>query len=143
MADRDPSTPDAAAVIAANKSFYRAFAERDQDAMAALWAEHAPVACVHPGWPALVGREAVMESWRRILDNPSAPEVACRAEQVVFMGGIGMVLCEELLPGVRLAATNLFVAEAGRWRMVHHHSTPMAGTAPVQAERREPGRRLH
>jgi ketosteroid isomerase-like protein len=135
---------DTAAVIAANQSFYRAFAGRDLPAMTALWAEGAPVACVHPGWPALVGREAVLESWRRILGNPAAPEVACRAEQVIMMDGIAVVLCEELIPGIRLTATNLFVSESGRWRMVHHHSSPMAGGAPTaQPERRDSTRRLH
>jgi hypothetical protein len=30
------------------------------------------VSCVHPGWPVLVGRQTVLESWRRILGNPGA-----------------------------------------------------------------------
>jgi hypothetical protein len=55
---------DSDAVLAANLEFYRAFTTRDAEAMDALWARQAPVACVHPGWPALTDRDAVMESWR-------------------------------------------------------------------------------
>ena len=44
---------DSDAVLAANLEFYRAFATRDLAVMEALWAKTAPVACIHPGWPAL------------------------------------------------------------------------------------------
>ena len=55
MPDQDMS--DEEAVLAANEEFYRAFAARDLAAMDALWAQETPVACVHPGWDALVGRD--------------------------------------------------------------------------------------
>ena len=38
------------ALLAANEAFYRAFASRDAEAMAGLWARTVPVACIHPGW---------------------------------------------------------------------------------------------
>ena len=62
---------DSDAVLAANLEFYRAFTTRDVAAMEALWARQAPVACVHPGWPVLADRDAVLESWRGILANPA------------------------------------------------------------------------
>src|SRR5438128_8412277 len=37
-------------VLEANAAFYAAFAQRDADAMDALWAREVPVACLHPGW---------------------------------------------------------------------------------------------
>ena len=52
-----------AAVNFANEAFYVAFSTRDLEAMDALWARQAPVTCIHPGWNALTGRDAVMESW--------------------------------------------------------------------------------
>jgi ketosteroid isomerase-like protein len=113
-------------VLAANAAFYRAFAERDVDAMDALWARSAPVACIHPGWQALHGREAVMESWRSILDGPDAPAITCSRESVLSGEGLAVVLCVESLRGGSLAATNVFVREAGQWRMVHHHAGPIA-----------------
>ena len=68
---------DSDAVLAANLEFYRAFTTRDLAAMDAIWARQAPVACIHPGWPALADRDAVIESWRGILSNPEAPRIVC------------------------------------------------------------------
>jgi hypothetical protein len=33
-----------------------------------------------------------------------------------------VILCVEVLPEGELAATNVFVLEQGRWRMLHHHA---------------------
>jgi ketosteroid isomerase-like protein len=113
------------AVLAANLEFYRAFAERDFEAMEALWAKAAPVACTHPGWGPLTDRDDILESWRGILANPDSPRAACHDEEVFLWGTIGMVICEEELPGNTLTATNLFIKEDGAWRMVHHHAGPV------------------
>lgn len=113
------------AVLAANLEFYRAFAERDFEAMEALWAKEAPVACTHPGWAPLTDREDIIESWRGILANPDSPRAACHGEEVFLWGAVAMVICEEELPGNTLTATNLFVKEDGDWRMVHHHAGPV------------------
>jgi ketosteroid isomerase-like protein len=113
-------------VLAANAAFYRAFAERDLGAMEALWAHASRVACTHPGWRSLHGREAVMESWRSILDSPDAPDIACSRVSVIPGDGMAVVLCVESLRGGSLAATNVFVREGGEWRIVHHHAGPIA-----------------
>src|SRR5215468_8451467 len=63
------------ALLFANEAFYQAFADRDIAAMEAAWASDGPIACIHPGWPPLAGREAVIESWRRILANDESPQV--------------------------------------------------------------------
>jgi ketosteroid isomerase-like protein len=113
------------AVLAANLEFYRAFSERDAAAMEALWARHVPVACTHPGWAPLSGREEIVESWRGILSNPESPRAACHDEEVFLWGEVAMVICEEELPGNTLTASNLFVKEEGQWRMAHHHAGPV------------------
>src|SRR5882724_13163992 len=65
-------------VLEANAAFYAAFEQRDPEAMDALWAREAPVACLHPGWEPLFGREAVVGSWRRILlEGGAPPEIHC------------------------------------------------------------------
>ena len=64
---------DVEAVLAANRSFYAAIAERDLSAMEEVWASDLPVACIHPGWDALVDREAILRSWAQILSNAQAP----------------------------------------------------------------------
>jgi ketosteroid isomerase-like protein len=119
-------------VLDANEGFYRAFAAHDAGAMRRIWAELLPVACVHPGWDVLVGREEVLESWEGILSSGNAPEIACERAEALVLGEVSLVTCHEVLPGGRLAATNVFAREDGRWRMVHHQATPIA---PGQARR--------
>jgi len=119
-------TPAEREVLEANAAFYAAFARRDAEAMAALWAKDAPVACLHPGWEPLIGRPAVIESWRRILLGGGAPaEIRCERASAHVQGDWAWVICAEVLPEGALAATNLFVREQGTWRMVHHHASPM------------------
>jgi ketosteroid isomerase-like protein len=112
-------------VLAANAAFYAAFASSDAEAMDAIWALRAPVACVHPGWSALVGRDRVMDSWRRILRGGSSP-ITCGGAVAHLLGEAAFVTCLERLPGATLIASNFFVREDGRFRMVHHHAGPAA-----------------
>jgi ketosteroid isomerase-like protein len=113
-------------VLEVNEAFYRAFAARDADAMARLWAERLPVACIHPGWDVLAGREEVLASFRTILGGAEPPALSCSVAQAHVLGSVAFVTCHELLPGGRLAATNVFAREGGAWRMVHHQATPIA-----------------
>lgn len=125
-------------VRAANDAFYRAFRERDLAAMDALWATQAPVACLHPGMDALIGREQVMGSWRGILAHPDAPKLECSSVHVFVLGDAAYVTCHEGTPGSRatLVATNVFMREAGGFRMVCHQAGPLS--APQQPRRKEP-----
>jgi ketosteroid isomerase-like protein len=118
-------------VLAANEAFYTAFAQKDMTAMESLWARETPVACLHPGWEALAGRERVVESWRRILLGGGAPQsVRCRRPVAQVVGDVAWVFCEEVLPGGNLAATNVFVRERGTFRMVHHHASAIPSAEP-------------
>ena len=129
--------PDEEAVLAANEDFYRAFARRDFAAMDALWARETPVACVHPGWDALIGREQVMESWAAILGNPGAPQLHCEAPQPFLLGPGAFVICREVLEQGRLIATNVFAREPAGWRMIHHQAGPV--TMPARRPAPAPG----
>jgi len=122
---------DSDAVLSANLEFYRAFTTRDAAAMDALWARHAPVACVHPGWPPLIDRKAVMESWRGILANPDSPRIVCYDERVLMYGDTALVVCEEELDGGTLIASNWFVREAGQWRLAHHQAGQLVARRPA------------
>ena len=116
---------DGDAVLAANLEFYRAFGTRDLAAMDALWAKAAPVACIHPGWPALTDRDTVMESWHGILFNPDSPKIVCYDERVFLYGETALVICEEELEGGTLVASNWFVREDGEWRIAHHQASQL------------------
>jgi len=130
-------------LLAVNEAFYRAFARRDFEAMAALWSEDEEIACVHPGWDLLAGYRAVIESWREILAGPSSPRVRCHGARVFLFGELGCVVCHEVMPEGVLVATNLFRQEGLGWRLVHHHSGPMAGTPPPERETGSPGGTVH
>jgi len=128
-------------VLAANLEFYRAFTARDLVAMEALWARQAPVGCIHPGWPALTDRDAVIDSWRGILGNPDAPRIACYDEQVLLYGDSALVVCEEELAGGTLVASNFFVREDGAWRLAHHQAGQLvARRSQRRADMPPPGR---
>lgn len=111
-------------LLRVNGEFYRAFAAGDFVAMDGLWAEQAAVLCIHPGWAKLHGRDEVMASWRSILRRPMA--IGARDEVAVCLGEVGVVVCVEVLADGELAATNVFVREAGGWRLMHHQAGPMA-----------------
>lgn len=132
-------TADELAALAANDTFYRAFAARDLKALDRLWAQRAPVVCIHPGWQALRGRERVMGSWKDILAGPGAPSIACVRASVQVLGDAAFVVCNERLPGAELVATNIFTREDGEWRMVHHH----AGGVAVPTSEPEPSGTVH
>ena len=119
------------AVLAANRAFYRAFTERDSEAMDQLWAPTGAMVCLHPGQAPLHERAEIMASWRAILRHPEAPKVRCMGEWVVGRSGLAIVVCREILPEGQLMATNSFVRLSEGWRMVGHHSGPVP---PVEAE---------
>ena len=122
--------PEHAAVLFANDAFYLAFANRDYDAMEAIWAQETPVTCIHPGWDALAERDEVMESWEAILGNPSTINITCKNPTVRVFGDFACVICHEVLDQGFLVATNIFVHEDGQWKIIHHQ----AGTAPPPEE---------
>lgn len=123
----------AAQVGAANEAFYRAFADGDLAAMEAVWSHGAHVRCVHPGWTMLEGWERVRESWARILAGPDGElEIAIDDVQVRARGdaGVAWVACLERLSSgdfdTVMIVTNVFERDdAGAWRMVQHHASPI------------------
>jgi len=120
---------DEQAVLAANQAFYRAFTGGDAPAMDALWARGVPVACIHPGWHPISGREAVMESWRAILSQ-GPQRVRCLEPRAHLLGEAALVTCLEALDEGLLAAANLYLREAGQWKMAHHQAGPLALSPP-------------
>jgi len=56
-------------VTKANERFYTAFESLDIKQMENVWANKTDIQCGHPGWRILRGRDAVLESWRRIFEN--------------------------------------------------------------------------
>jgi ketosteroid isomerase-like protein len=119
-------------VLEANQAFYRAFRAGDVAAMSEVWAQRAPTACIHPGLPPLVGRSAILGSWRQILGPAADWEMSCRRARVHMLGQTAFVTCLEANGDdpAHLVATNVFVLEDGHWRMTHHHAGPLSEPVP-------------
>ena len=125
-------------VLEANRAFYAAFEARDIDAMAAVWECSDRATVTHPGWPTLRSWAAVAESWRRIFDSTPYIQFFLTDEDVVVAGDAAWVTLyenilqefegrQDTLGDARVAATNVFVRVDGRWLMVVHHGSPVAG----------------
>lgn len=124
-------------ILFANEAFYFAFQMKDLAAMEELWARRVPVACTHPGWPSLSGRDQVLSSWKAILENPDAPAVICRGARARRYGDTAFVTCYEVIGENLLAATNVFVREDAAWKLVHHQAGPCHMPPPELAEDEE------
>ncbi len=112
-------------MLAANRAFYRAFNDRDYQAMEGIWAPAGAMVCLHPGQPPLHERADILESWRGILRHPESPRVRCVGEWVIGRAGLAIVVCREILANGQLMATNSFVRSGTGWHMVGHHSGPV------------------
>jgi ketosteroid isomerase-like protein len=126
------------AVEAANAGFYRAFEALDLAAMDRVWAHGAYVKCVHPGWPLLVGWDAVRASWEQIFASTAEMRFTVADVRVASVGNLAWVTCtENILSEVRgrvgvttVLATNVFERVDGRWRLVHHHASHVLAASP-------------
>lgn len=126
---------DTAALLFANEAFYVAFASGDIEAMEDLWSKTADITCIHPGWPALEGRDEVIQSWRAILGTDT-PLIRFSNAIARVHGDLGYVICHEHLEPGDLVATNIFVREGRQWRLIHHQAgiSPAAGEGSEQAD---------
>jgi len=121
-----------------NDAFYLAFNTRDIEKMAEIWSEMYPVVCIHPGWPPLFGREAVLQSWTRIFENQNA-QITCHEPHVFSQAGLISVVCYEQMQEGWLIATNNFVMQNGSATMIHHQAglcpePPSILTKPQQVQ---------
>ena len=125
---------DNEALLFANEAFYRAFADGNIRAMSDVWADDDNIACIHPGWGPLEGRDEVMGAWAAILDNPESPDLRCRLAKAFVYGNTGFVTCFEEIAGQFLIATNIFVRTGSTWRMVHHQAGPTTAEPDPEPE---------
>jgi ketosteroid isomerase-like protein len=113
------------AVLGANDAFYLAFSNKDMTSMQNLWSDNHDVAVIHPGWPPLLGHDAVRSSWKRILEGGMSPAISCHDAKANILGDTALVICTEMLADTELIATNVFVKEESEWKMIHHQSGPL------------------
>jgi ketosteroid isomerase-like protein len=130
-------TADAEAVERVNHELYAAVEAADLDRMGDVWLDGPQadtVICVHPGWPAIQGREEVLRSWTAIMANTPYIQFFLTDVDVEIVGEVAVVTCaeniltgvgESALAGGRAVATNLFRRTPAGWRLWIHHASPV------------------
>jgi ketosteroid isomerase-like protein len=124
-------------VFAANHRFYEAFERLDIQLMAAVWRRDEEVQCIHPGWPRLIGWQAVRDSWIRIFNNTRSMTFQITDTKIAVRESVAWVVCTERISMIideepqetQVLATNIFLrGDHGRndpWFMVLHHGSPV------------------
>lgn len=132
---------DRARLIELNEDFYAAFENADLDGMEAVWANNAlaaSVVCVHPGWPALRGRDEVMRSWAMIMANTTYIQFVLTDVEVEVGTDFAVLTCVENIltadddeedstdfAGAKGVATNVFRRTSDGWRLWVRHGSPV------------------
>ncbi len=133
---------DKVRLIELNEDFYGAFESGDLDAMDAIWVNEdlaESVTCVHPGWPALRGRDEVMRSWAMIMANTTYIQFVLTDVEVEVGTDFAVLTCVENIltadeddddddsafAGAKGVATNVFRRTPAGWRLWVRHGSPV------------------
>jgi ketosteroid isomerase-like protein len=140
------SEAEALAVRGANEALYTALEAGDLDALTDVWVSGADAddvhgaVCVHPGWPVLRGRAAVLRSYALIMAHTDYIQFFLTDVEVEVLGDVARVTCTENilsggeaeeegqlgpLVGGKVVATNLFRRTGDGWRLWSHHGSPV------------------
>ena len=143
---------DCGNVLQANSQFYKAFSNKDYEAMERLWLHDASALCIHPSHTPIVGAKNVLSSWKNMFETENGGFQKNKMEpsniRLSVKGTTAIVTCDEevytrrfvrgrsrlegesgddALNGMelvnKLVATNIFRKVGGSWFIVHHHAT--------------------
>ena len=118
----------------ASKQFYAALSAMlngDASLLADIWSHSATVTTMHPIGGRQVGWDEVRQSWEQVARLASAGQVTLD-EQIIRVAGdvayeLGVERGHLKIAGQEIRAiddrvTNVYLREAGQWKMVHHHT---------------------
>ena len=120
------------AILFANEAFYAAFNSGDINAMRDSWSKTFEITCIPPGWPRLSGQNEVMRSWESILNSEERTEIICKAPSVKVVDNVAFVICYEMIQKEFLLATNIYLRETKRWRLIHHQAAQTISPTKVE-----------
>ena len=127
-------------VLEANENFYHAMQELSLEAMEAVWLPADWVRCVHPGWEALEGWEAIRESWQQIFTGTQFMRIVVGVQSLRVEHSMAWVCCTEKISSAatdrfesaNVQTTNVFQRRNGTWYLVLHHSSHRPAPWPEQ-----------
>ena len=107
--------------------FYEAFMHGDEEVMSALWAKSDAV-CVHPGSGVISGYDAVIRSWRHILENAYSTEIRYKVKKKTVSEALAVHIVEEEIMNnstvmATVIATNVYQKFEQGWLMIEHHGS--------------------
>jgi hypothetical protein len=140
---------DVGSVLQINSAFYKAFSNKDYDAMEELWLHDASAFCIHPSSAPLIGAKNVLNSWKEMFvggnDAFQKNKIEPTNIRLSVKGTTAIITCDEEVYTKRfvrgrkrlggdsnkngmelvnkLVTTNIFRKVGGKWFMVHHHAT--------------------
>jgi len=140
MPETQPRSSDFASPALVEALFYEAFAQIDAGLMAALWLDSGETYCVHPGGRALIGYQAVQQSWRGMFQGAEPLVLFYKVLHKREWGEMAVHLVEERLSsrdgshqGLVLA-TNCYVRTEQGWRLFSHHGSSLNLPRPATPE---------
>jgi len=136
---------DCGFVLQANSAFYKAFSDKDYEAMKAIWMDENSAQCVHPSTPPIMGFANIMRSWKKMFQSADKNNdksgfhlntIEPTSIRLSVKGATAWLTCDEevfvpkFVRGVgkkkelikKMMATNIFRKVNGKWLMVHHHA---------------------
>ncbi|HXG30139.1 MAG TPA: nuclear transport factor 2 family protein [Thermodesulfobacteriota bacterium] len=131
-------------VLRVNETFYIALESGDLELMERVWVRDSRAKCVHPGWPILLGWEAIRQSWKTIFDSGGPAKIQISNVNVEVSGDMAWITCIEHITHIvkdrvhkgLAQATNIFERHGSHWLMIHHHASPVPMTGGNMTEER-------
>ena len=120
-------------------AFYDAISRADIVALMAIWADDDEIICIHPGASRSVGPAAVRASWEAIFERGGVHIRPVQLHVVQNMLSAIHNIVEEVqradneAQDLHILATNMYIKTPRGWRIVVHHASIAAGTAPADA----------
>lgn len=117
-------------------AFYDAFRSGDVAGMSQAWGSDPGLLCIHPGQPPLAGRQAILASWREILEATGGLQVQFDVRHHRESAGLAVHIGVERInladeTKALVSVTNVYVWDDSSWRMLAHHAAPIhRGPAP-------------
>jgi hypothetical protein len=114
----------------AESAFYSAFEMGDVQLMDAVLALEG-VSCIHPGTTVILGRDAVLDSWAKILQNINEPAFYTEVLNRSLVDNIAVHLVAERIAVDHqpdavtslVLATNVYILQQNGWRLMMHHAS--------------------
>lgn len=141
---------DVGSVLQVNSAFYKAFSQKDYDAMEKVWLMDAGAICIHPSNQPIFGAKNVLASWKEMFAGGNEAFQKNKVEpeniRLSVKGTTAILICDEEVytkrfvrgrkrlvsekkgkPGMelvnKLVTTNIFRKVNGKWYMIHHHAS--------------------